>query len=220
MDRIAWADVVEELGVVEPRSPAAVPAGWRGIAAAADAAERAERALALWNRGFLDLVPDFAVLLRDRLADVRVCELGDEWVLVYLVRADDGSTLVWLGWHPDTFGAAPPHWGSVPEPVREFLIGVHAGFTAPDGESYGLAPPVDMATYARRAGFTGPIPEWDGGIPAERLLFVTRDGGLLEYCASPDLPAGRIALVYEGDVDPREEFGAALDRLLCGRLRP
>ncbi|HSV67274.1 MAG TPA: hypothetical protein VLJ59_15370 [Mycobacteriales bacterium] len=41
------------------------------------------------------------------------------------------------------------------------------------------------------------------------------DGVDLQYCVSPDLPPGQIALVYEGDID-RRAFGPALDGLMVG----
>lgn len=75
-----------------------------------------------------------------------------------------------------------------------------------------------MQTIAARVGRPGGFPGWDeaaaaetGRIASNRLLCVTKDGGNLLFCVSPDLPVGQAALVYEGDIDP-QDFGPALYR--------
>jgi hypothetical protein len=200
---------------------AQLPPAWRPIAEAAQDADRREAALTLWNPDFLAAVPAFGRGLTDNLIDVRVCRLRGDWALAYIAAARTGEQITWIGWDPASFGASRPvFWETLPEPLRTFLVDVHAGFTAPDGESYGLTRPAGMLTYAAWAGFDGPIPGWndDGRIPSTELMFVTRDSGLLHYCVSPELPQGSVALVYEGDIDVKADIGRELDQLMTERL--
>lgn len=200
-----------------------VPERWQEIAASTTPAARRAAALSLWNQEFVDMVPKFAQALRDNLADVRVCVLRGDWVLVYVAPAADQRFLLWVGWDPDTFSEAqPPFWNAIPKPPQDFLTTVHAGFTAPDGESFGIVQPARMTTYAEWSGFDDPAEEWDqeGEISSTRFMFVTKDSGLLILCVSPDLQDGKVALIYEGDIDSREDFGPALDNLMTSRFEP
>ncbi|GHF07159.1 hypothetical protein GCM10017786_45960 [Amycolatopsis deserti] len=223
LDEIAaQLDDEHPVQLVEPGTPEAdrVPPGWRAIAASDDPAARRAAALALWNPDFLELVPRFARALRENLADVRLAVLRGDPVLLYLVRPARPPYTVWVGWHPDTFGATPPNWAALPAPLRRFLREVHAGFTATDWQSFGPVQPASMMSFAEWAGFDGPIPGWDGSdgrIASDRLFFVAKDGGLLHHCTSPDLEAGKVALVYEGDVEIAD-FAPALDELMAGRF--
>lgn len=213
-------DSTAGLGIEPVTADSALPAGWRMVAAAPDPAGRRRAALALWPRDVLDLLPQFAELFADRLLDVRVGRLRGDLALAYLARADSGAALVWMGWAPGPPGGREPvFWGRLPAPARRFLIEVHAGFAGPDGDSYGLAQPAGMVTYAEWAGFDGRIPGWarTGRISSDRLMFVTGNGDLLRLCVSPDLPEGRLAIVYEGDVDP-QDFWPTLDELMTGRF--
>jgi len=198
---------------VEPGSPRPVPARWREIADAPSPAARAELALSLWNSDFAALVPNFFASLQRGLADVLVCDLRGEWVLLYLTRDPE---LLWVGRDPATFGETPPpFWASFPPQLRTFLTEVHAGFTDHEYE-YGPVKPEHMVTYAEWAGYEGPIPDWDVGerISSTRLTFVAKDSGSLLYCVSPDAPPGKIVLLYEGDIDPTDDFGPRLDILM------
>lgn len=201
--------------------PAQLPPQWRPIAEAVRPADRCEAALALWNPDFLAAVPRFTRALTDNLIDVRVCQLRGDWTLAYIAATPTGEQIAWIGWDPADFGPSRPvFWETLPEPLRGFLENVHAGFTAPDGESYGFTCPSGMLTYAAWGGFEGPIPGWDddGRISSTQLMFVTRDSGLLHYCVSPDLPPGSVALVYEGDVDVKPDIARELDQLMTGRI--
>lgn len=227
--RVAITDIVDELGegfagFVDEDSPefARIPAEWRAIAESAQPRERCAAALALWNGDFLDLLPRFADKLRQRLVDVRACVLRGDWVLVYLAHNDDDDPLVWLGWHPAAFGEyTPPFWELIPQPAQRFLRTVHAGFAAADCASHGLAPLADMKTFADWAGFDEvQIADWDRyqSISCTRLMVLTKDDGQLTYCLSPDIPRGKIVLLYEGDIDPREDVATALDELMARRF--
>lgn len=207
--------------LVEPGSPEAalVPEPWRAIASSADPAIRASAALALWNPEFLALVPRFAEVFRARLEDVRVCRLQDDWVLLYLAGHPVESHVTWIGWEPGDHTRAP-FWEAIPLPARDFLTGVHAGFTGPDWQSYGLMPPKWMQIFAEWAEFDDEtIEEWNAEwtVGVDRMTLVTANGSLLYHCVSPDAP-GRMVLVYEGDVDDRPEFGEALDELMSERF--
>jgi hypothetical protein len=201
--------------------PAQLPSRWRPIAEATRPADRCEVALSLWNPDFLAAVPRFARALTDNLTDVRVCRLRGDWTLVYIATARSGEQITWIGWDPAGFGPARPvFWETLPEPLRGFLVDVHAGFTASDGESYGLTHPSGMLTYAAWGGFDGPIPGWDdhSRISSTGLMFVTRDSGLSHYCVAPELPPGSVALVYEGDIDIKPDIARELDQLMAERF--
>lgn len=193
-----------------------LPEQWRPVASSADPADRRTAALALWPRAFLGLVPGFARRLDGELTDVRACLSGTGPVLLY-----QAGHATWIGSDPRRFTTPPPFWDRLPGPARDFQRGVHAGFTAPNGESYGLMHPAQLRTIAEIALSPAGIPGWDdaaaarpgGRIASNRLLPVTRDSGNLWMCVSPDLPEGKVALVYEGDVDPRD-FTIAFDELL------
>lgn len=196
---------------------ARIPEKWRPIALSIDAAFRRGTALALWNQSFLDLIPEFTRTLRTHCVDVRVLSVGDIPVLVYVLETDEDEPVFWVGYDPRTL-KEPDFWDSFPEPVRVFLREVHAGFMSERDGSFGIARPTDMATLAERAGSPDGIPGWEhADISSTRLMQITSDGGILRYCLSPDLEAGKIALVYEGDIDSKE-FGQELDELLMSRM--
>jgi hypothetical protein len=196
-----------------------VPEQWRPILESDDAETRRLTALALWNREFLELVPRFAHVLRTELADVRVGHQRGEAVLVYAFEHHDyGERVVtcWIGWDPATFGdAEPPLYECVPEPLRVFYRQVHAGFTAPDRESFGPNSPKYMRTLAGIGHFTEDDADlWDGqDIPWTRLLIVAI-ADTTYYCVSPDLPPGQAVQVYEGQPDDPEDFGPLLDKVM------
>jgi hypothetical protein len=199
-----------------------IPQDWRPIARSSDAEERRLRAMALWNRDFLDLVPKFAEATATRLAEVRACIAFDTSLLVYVFDDGAGGWLPRAGWDPRD-PAEPRLWSTVPTPLRTFLRQVHAGFVGADGEAYGPLPPKAMETFAEMAESPEGDPDWDEdaaerGIPlSTRLMRIARDSGLLMYCVSPDLPPGKLAMVYEGDVDP-VDFWPALDELMVSEI--
>lgn len=208
-----------ELAFVGSGAPelALLPEPWRPIAFGPDEATRTRTALTLWNPELIALLPRFWGMLTGRLVDVRAAVAGGYPVLVYVARTNGDEPIAWVGIDPRTLGIPPPLWAAVPAPLRAFLTDVHAGFTAPDGESYGAIAPSSMTTLAEYADFPDGIPGWDDdGIPSTRLLRLTTDGGI-DVCASPDLPAGQIAIVYEGDVDA-QDFGPAFDAFVTGRF--
>lgn len=196
-----------------------LPDRWRPIVAAADPVQRCEIALGLWNDGFLDLVPRFAAVLRDRLVDVVPFFTADGPVLVYVVRADEGRVVSWVGYDPRTF-EQPQFWPAFPEPLQQFLRDVHPGFVSGARTAFGPVRPAQMLTLAEMADYPEGIPGWDedADISSTRLLRISSDGGILFYCLSPDLSPGEVALVYEGDVDPRN-LGIELDDLMVQRLQ-
>jgi hypothetical protein len=200
---------------------AAVPPPWRAIAIAPDARTRRESALALWNDEFTALVPQFWRAFTAGVADVRVTTLSGYAALVYVGTDSAGEVVSWAGWDPGTFGAPPPFWEAFPEALKAFLHGVHAGFTAADHDFYGPMQPEMMETIASRAGEPDGFDGWDliHEIPSTRLLVIGTDDGALLYCVSPDLPAGQIALVYEGDVDPKD-LATEVDLLMLTPLDP
>jgi hypothetical protein len=212
------------LEFVDAASPALgeVPEEWQPIARSGDAEERRLRAMALWNRDFLDLVPEFARTATTRLADVRACVAFETPLLVYVFDDGAGGWLSRVGWAPRD-PTEPRLWSSVPAPLRTFLREVHAGFVGADGESFGPLPPRAMQTLAEIAESPDGDPDWDedaaedGRILSARLMQIARNAGLIMYCVSPDLPPGQLALVYEGDVDP-VDFGPALDELLLSGI--
>ena len=124
-----------------------------------------------WNTEFLDMVPGFAAALHTRLRDVRVCYwYGEGPALLYFVEDADGDIVVWVGWDPRIHtGPTPPFWETLPAPVRQFLIDVHRGFTMLDGESFGLAQPSYMSTFAAWAGWPDGIPDWEDRRGRHRL---------------------------------------------------
>ncbi|UQA96891.1 hypothetical protein [Streptomyces halobius] len=195
-----------------------IPEKWRPIALSADAESRRRTALSLWNQSFLDLLPEFAEVLNAHCVDVRVCMTDDSPVLAYVLETDDGELVSWVGYDPGTF-EEPDFWESFPEPVQVFLRQVHAGFASASTDSFGVARPMEMGTIAELADFPDGVPGWDDDarIPSTRLLQITTDGGILKYCLSPDIAVGKIALVYEGDIDPKD-FGQELDELLMSRF--
>ena len=193
-----------------------LPGPWRGLLTAATAADRRRIALARWPAPVTGALPRFVDALAERLTDVRPALSGGTPVLVYLARGDDGGPRAWVGFAPRRPDGPPPRfWSAVPAALRAFLEQVHAGFVAADGESYGPLPPRLMRTLADRAATTVAVPGGDteGRIPPDRLVRVATNGALLDYCASPDIPEGQLALVYEGDID-LQEAGAALDALM------
>lgn len=206
------------LSPIGPGSAASteLPEQWRPIAESADPVGRRTTALALWPRALLDLVPCFARRLPGELTDVRACLSDTGPVLLY-----EAGHATWIGSDPRGFTAPPLFWDRLPRPARDFQREVHAAFTAPNGESYGLMHPAHLRTIAEIARSPAGIPGWDdvaaarpgGRIASNRLLPVTRDSGNLWMCVSPDLPEGQVAMVYEGDVDPRD-FTIAFDELI------
>ncbi|GAB3814700.1 hypothetical protein [Micromonospora zhanjiangensis] len=196
-----------------------LPEPWLPIAHGTDPAARLATALALWNPGLLGLLPRFAEALRTRFVDVRTGIIDDCPVLLYAAPGDNGRLACWVGYDPGSFGDPPPFWDSFPEPLREFLRTVHAGFVSGSRLSYGPVRPRHMDTLADLSDWPDGIPDWEADIASTRLLQLCTDGGgILSYCLSPDLDPGQVALVYEGDVDP-QDLGPELDQLLMSRLR-
>jgi hypothetical protein len=204
-------------------SPVADMAGpLRDIAASADPAERARLALMRWNPDFLDMVPGFAAALHTRLRDARVCYWYPEGTaLLYFVEDADGDSVVWVGWDPRIFtGPTPPFWETLPAPMRRFLGDVHPGFTMLDGESFGLAQPSYMSTFAAWAGWPDGIPDWDREdvIASTAMLWLTGNGGDTVLCTSPQLAVGQAAVLFENDFTVTE-LGPELDRVMLWPLR-
>jgi hypothetical protein len=198
-----------------------VPGTWLAVSAATAAADRVAAASALWSPDLLAVLPRFAARLRERLTDVRLCVVHERVALAYLTSTDEGAPIAWTGYAPAGDGvreAAFPE--TLPEPAREFLGSVHGGFTAPDGESYGLLDPRHMTTFARWRGSDDPIDGWDeqASIGSTRLMVVAKDSGELHYCTSPELPPGGIAIVDGAEVDPLPDFFDELDQLMAGRF--
>jgi hypothetical protein len=175
-------------------------------------------ALELWNAPFLDALPQFAAALRTRFADVRACWVDGEPALLYLVEHSDGHLLSWIGLDPAGF-VEPRFWEHVPEPLQTFLCQVHAGFTSGGLTAFGPMHPRYMQTLAELAGEPDGVADWDEeqDIASTRLLLLTSNGGMVNYCVSPDVKPAELAIVFEGDIDP-VHYGAALDRLLMRRL--
>ncbi|MFG1791187.1 hypothetical protein [Nocardia sp. NPDC049149] len=204
-----------------PDSPVADTGPWRAIAASPDPSERARLAMSLWNSDFLALVPRFAATLRTRLRDVRVCNWDLEGAaLLYFVEDANGDILVWVGWEPRlSVEPRPPFWATLPAAARQFLSEVHAGFTMLDGESFGLAQPSYMSTFAAWAGWPADIPDWDRDdvIASTSLLWLTGNGGDTALCTSPNLAVGEAAVLIEGDFSI-SELGPELDSLMLSPL--
>lgn len=185
-------------------------------------AERVRLALSRWNDDFLAMVPGFADALRTRLRDVRVSFWRDDGVaLLYFMEDADGDIVIWVGWDP-RFNTAPPppFWETLPASVRTFLTDVHPGFTMLDGESYGLAQPSYMSTFAAWTGFPDGIPDWDtpDRIASTNMLWLTTNGGDTAWCTSPELEVGQVAVNFEGDFSV-SELGPELDQLMLQPLR-
>lgn len=194
-----------------------LPEAWRVLFDTPEAADRCRTALAGWPPQVVNALPRFAAALTARLTDVQPALCGTVPVLVYLARGGhDGGSRAWVGFPPLPPGSTPPwFWPAVPAFLRTFSERWHAGFVAADGESCGPLPPKLVRTLAERAGVPDGIPGWDGQgrISSTRLVRIATNGALLDYCVSPDLPAGCLALVYEGDIDP-QDAGEALDALM------
>ncbi|SBT44447.1 hypothetical protein [Micromonospora narathiwatensis] len=222
VDLAAVADTLPglDLVLVEPGSAEArrLPYQWQPIATATDPRARLAAALALWNEPLLAALPEFAVALRTRFADVRAYLADDEPALLYLATDSDGRLLSWIGFDPASF-VEPPFWEQFPEPLRAFLRQVHAGFTSGGRTAFGPMHPRHMRTIAEQAGEPDGLADWDEEqeIASTRLLLVTSNGGMVDYCVSPDLDVDELAVVFEGDIDPTP-YGPALDRLLTRRL--
>jgi hypothetical protein len=220
-DDIAGTVPAWDLTFIQPGSADVdrVPEPWRPIAASPDPRTRLQTALAQWNASLLDAMPQFAAALRTRFIDVRACVADYCAVLVYVATADAGRLVSWVGYDPRSFGDPPLFWDDFPGPLRVFLRLVHAGFVSDSRTSFGPARPMHMETLASLADEPDGIPDWDEvqDIPSTRLLRVTSDGGLTHYCVSPDLPPGKLAVVYEGEIDPLD-FGDELDKLLMMRF--
>ncbi|WP_069167122.1 hypothetical protein [Nocardia altamirensis] len=204
-----------------PDSPVVDTGPWRAITASPDPNERAQLAVSLWNPDFLALIPGFAKALRTRLRDVRVCDWDQEGAaLLYFVEAADGDIVVWVGWEPRlSVEPRPPFWATLPSAARRFLSEVHAGFTMLDGESFGLAQPSYMSTFAAWAGWPADIPDWDRDdvLASTSMLWLTGNGGDTALCTSPNLAVGEVAVLFEGDFSV-SELGPELDRLMLSPL--
>ncbi|MPY59335.1 hypothetical protein FNH08_19855 [Streptomyces spongiae] len=76
-----------------------------------------------------------------------------------------------------------------------------------------------METVAEQADEPDGIADWDEEqeIASTRLLLLTSNDGMVDYCVSPDLEVGDLAIVFQGDIDPAP-YGEALDRLLMQGL--
>lgn len=199
-----------------------IPDQWRGIVQSSDAEKRRLLALSLWNRDFLDLIPGYANALREKLTDVRVCALSDEGpVLIYLFEACGGTMDFWIGWDPGTFGDEEPiFWETIPPSARMFLRQVHAGFTGPDWESWGIIRPKDMTTIAEWFESPDGIPGWFDNwwpdcepIDSRRMLYITHTEGNYHLCTSPDLAVGRALTYRDGEIDV-VDFGEELDKIM------
>lgn len=91
-----------------------LPDSWRPIALAGDPVVRRTTALALWSDDLLALLPNLSRILRERLADVRVCLTGGTPALVYVVSGEYERWVTWIGYDPRAFGAEPAFWDLFP----------------------------------------------------------------------------------------------------------
>jgi hypothetical protein len=206
--------------ILEPGSGTAdLPESWVPIARSADPQARVAAARQLWPDEILALLPRFAEVLRTQVEDVRACLSADGPALIYVVRADEGEIVTWVGFDPRTVEKEPLFWTDFPSELRRFLSDVHAGFVSRDFTEFGPTHPAWMQTFAERAAMPEGVPDWDAAqaIASTRLLVVSQHGMQLLYCLSPDLGPDRIALLYEGDIDPKPLW-PALDDLLMERL--
>ena len=229
-----------ELITADSRRAAEVPERWHGVLTGRTAAERREAALSHWDSGFLDMIPQFAGVLRERLVDVRVFWVDYSTVravvLVYVVEHDEEGYACWVGWDPASCGDSPRFWDTLPEPVQQFLRHTHAGFVDPGGESYGLMRPSDFETFAEHVDWPEGVPRWmddyvEGQdlvhpgpdyrrIESTRLVVLTKRPPHIHYCTSPDLAVGEVSLVYSSDSDVSRptDLGTELDKLMMSRL--
>ncbi|MEV6426287.1 hypothetical protein [Nocardia sp. NPDC051463] len=224
MEEIGPAEIIDALrpavaDLVEPGSPTVehVPPRWQAIARAMRPQDRRDLAVAQWNLDFLNVMPRFSALLGECLVDVRVALLRGDWVLLYVLRRDYQPPAIRIGWDPSTFGAGePPFFDCLPEPLRAFLHTVHAGFTAPEGESFGPLRPRDMVTYAELGVGDAVVHNWDGDIEISpsRVVLVADAISNIRYCVSPDLPAGTIGFALGGNIDSPQPFDSTFDAFM------
>ena len=207
-------------------SAAAAPVQWRAIAESDDAEHRRLSALTLWNREFLDLIPDHARKLTTHLLDVRVCEFSDRgFVLAYLFDTANGIT-PWIGGDPAAFGDTNPvFWECIPPPAQAFLREVHAGYTLSDQLSRGLTHPRHMVTMVEKWSDDYSVPEWleelwfhnCEAIDPRRIMFVTQTHDSFEMAVSPDLPAGKALVIYDSEAD-MVDFNHELDGIMSSSI--
>jgi hypothetical protein len=200
-----------------------VPRRWRSVLDAADAEARCDAARALWPAAVLAELPRFHDALLTELTDVRpvLAAIGDgpaSPALVYITATDD-EVATWIGCVPGA-GAVPPLFrGSFPDLLLELIGDVHAGFVSAGPLWYGVTRPEYMRTYAEMSGFPDGFPDWDerNQVSSTRLLHIGSHGYGLQCFVSPDVPAGRIARIYDGTDLESVSFAAAFDRLLVDR---
>jgi hypothetical protein len=202
---------------------AAVPTQWATIARSGDAEERRLLALSLWNRDFLDLIPEYAAALRTTLVDVRVCVLsGEGVVLLYFFDESDPTYAMTIGWDPAGFGDTEPvFWETIPAAAQTFLREVHAGYTlSGDWEACGIIPPRNMTTLAGAWDNPDGVPGWEDNwwpdcdpIDSRRLLYITHSTPTYTLLTSPDLPTGRALTNYDGEINV-VDFARELDSIM------
>lgn len=223
--RMLEHDGFRTVSVVDATSPhrGTVAPQWLPIAHSDDAEERRLRALALWDRDFLDLIPDYAEFMRTRISDVRVCSLSDQGnVLLYLFDTPDPLDSAHIGWDRASFGDTEPvFWDSLPALARSFLREVHPGYTcANNWESGGLFCPRDMITMAEHWEEPDGIDGWYDNywidcepIDSRRMLHVGQTHVNYMLSVSPDAPPGKGVVYYRGEVN-LADFFSELDGLL------
>ncbi|MGH7485189.1 MAG: hypothetical protein ACREMY_06230, partial [bacterium] len=83
MEKVGWP-----LHAVEVDSPefTQIPEQWRPIVLSSGPDAHRRAALALWNREFLGLMPNFTELFRTQLVDVRVYDSVAAPILLYLSK--------------------------------------------------------------------------------------------------------------------------------------
>lgn len=200
-----------------------VPAAWQRILVARQAQVRAETARSLWNVDLLELVPGFAAVLADELADARIIVVDAEPMLAYAVEhrvGDDRSVLMWVGTAPGgpragepTSVGKPVLAQSVPQPIRRFLSDVHGRFTAPDSESFGFRPLDEIETLADVWGLgDAEVTEWRAAPQPRRLLVIFTTYSGQRVCVSPDLSPGMAVGIYRTEgLDSPSPVGELLD---------